>query len=99
MTGTLNRDSAWPEGDWRNTYFTPENLAATMTRVESLAAALPDELSLPAAALRFILANEDVATVIPGMRRVRHVEANLAASSAGPLPPALVSPVIAAMRT
>ena len=29
LTGTLRADSTWPEGDWRNTYFVPENLAAT----------------------------------------------------------------------
>ena len=37
-------------------------------------------MTLPELALRFILANPDVTTVIPGMRRVRHVEANLAVS-------------------
>ena len=26
LTGTLTRDTTWPEGDWRNLYFTPENL-------------------------------------------------------------------------
>ncbi len=26
LTGTLTKDSKWPEGDWRNTYFVPENL-------------------------------------------------------------------------
>jgi aryl-alcohol dehydrogenase-like predicted oxidoreductase len=41
-------------------------------------------------ALRFILSNPDVSTVIPGMRKARHVEANLAASDRGPLPPALL---------
>jgi aryl-alcohol dehydrogenase-like predicted oxidoreductase len=41
-------------------------------------------------ALRFILSNPDVSTVIPGMRKPRHVEANLAASDAGPLPPDLL---------
>ena len=29
LTGTLTRDSRWAEGDWRNIYFTPENLTAT----------------------------------------------------------------------
>ena len=37
-------------------------------------------------ALRFILDNPSVSTVIPGMRRPAHVEANLAVSEAGPLP-------------
>jgi aryl-alcohol dehydrogenase-like predicted oxidoreductase len=42
-------------------------------------------------ALRFILNNKDVSTIIPGMRKGRHVEANLAASDKGPLPPQLHS--------
>ena len=91
LTGGLRAGVAWPEGDWRNTYFTPDALSATLARVDALTRDLPDELSLPSAALRFILANEDVATVIPGMRQVRHVDANLAASAAGPLEPALVA--------
>jgi aryl-alcohol dehydrogenase-like predicted oxidoreductase len=36
-------------------------------------------------ALRFILSNPDVSTVIPGMRKVEHVDANIAASDAGAL--------------
>jgi aryl-alcohol dehydrogenase-like predicted oxidoreductase len=38
-------------------------------------------------ALRFILANATVSTVIPGMRKTVHVERNLAASDGQPLPP------------
>jgi aryl-alcohol dehydrogenase-like predicted oxidoreductase len=85
LTGTLSAGSTWPEGDWRRTYFTPDNLHATLARVEALAPDLPPASPMPEAALRFILANEDVATVIPGMRQTRHVEANAAASAAGPL--------------
>ena len=36
-------------------------------------------------ALRFILSNPESSTVIPGMRKRRHVEANLAASDKGGL--------------
>jgi aryl-alcohol dehydrogenase-like predicted oxidoreductase len=42
-------------------------------------------------ALRFILSNPDVSTVIPGMRKTENVAANTAASDAGPLPPELVT--------
>jgi aryl-alcohol dehydrogenase-like predicted oxidoreductase len=42
-------------------------------------------------ALRFILSNPDVSTVIPGMRKARNVEANTAASDAGPLSPELIA--------
>jgi aryl-alcohol dehydrogenase-like predicted oxidoreductase len=41
---------------------------------------------MPDMALRYILNNPDVSTIIPGMRRLRHVEANIAAGNAGPLP-------------
>jgi aryl-alcohol dehydrogenase-like predicted oxidoreductase len=40
-------------------------------------------------ALRFILTNPDVSTIIPGMRKRKNVEANCAASAAGSLPPHL----------
>jgi aryl-alcohol dehydrogenase-like predicted oxidoreductase len=91
LTGTLTRESKWPEGDWRNTYFVAENLNPTIDRVEKLKALVPPGITLPELALRFILMSPDVSTIIPGMRRPRHVEANLAASEAGPLPEALYS--------
>ncbi|MFO0925883.1 MAG: aldo/keto reductase [Gemmataceae bacterium] len=86
LTGTLTLDSRWPEGDWRNTYFVPENLKASVERAERLRPLVPPGSTMPELALRFILTNPDVATVIPGMRRAAHVRANLAASAAGPLP-------------
>jgi aryl-alcohol dehydrogenase-like predicted oxidoreductase len=45
---------------------------------------------MPELALRWILADPRVATIIPGMRKVRHVEANVAASDGRPLEPALL---------
>lgn len=80
LTGTLRRGATWPAEDWRNLYFTPDKLAATLDRVDRVAADLPPGLSLPQTALKFILACPDVSTVIPGMRRPRHVEQNLAVS-------------------
>jgi len=89
LTGTLTKDSTWPEGDWRNTYFVPENLIPSVERAERLKALLPEGMTLPGLALRFILNAARVSTVIPGMRKLRHVEANMACSDAGPLPGAL----------
>lgn len=86
LTGNLTMDSKWPEGDWRNSYFVPENLKATLARVEPLKALVPAGMTLPELALRFILNHPAVSTIIPGMRKPRHVEANLACSAAGPLP-------------
>ena len=85
LTGTLTRGSTWPEGDWRNNYFVKENLNETLDRVDKLIELLPPEMSIAEVALRFILSNEVVSTTIPGMRKVRNVEANTAASAAGPL--------------
>jgi aryl-alcohol dehydrogenase-like predicted oxidoreductase len=91
LTGTLTVDSRWPEGDWRNIYFAGQNLPASVARVEALKPLCPPGLSLPEMALRFILGHPAVSTVIPGMRRVAHVDANVAASSAGPLPDRLMA--------
>jgi aryl-alcohol dehydrogenase-like predicted oxidoreductase len=91
LTGTMRAGMSWPEGDWRNWYFTRDKLAETLGRVEAVRTDLPPGLTLPEAALRFILACPDVSTVIPGMRRPRHVEQNLAVSEAGPLGADLVA--------
>lgn len=91
LTGTLTMDSRWPEGDWRTTYFVPGNLAASVEHAEALRPLVPADMTMAETALRFILANPDVSTVIPGMRKERHVQANLAASDAGPLPESLVA--------
>lgn len=85
LTGTLTPASRWPAGDFRNNYFNRENLLASVERATALEAVLPDGMTLPELALRFILSNRDVAVTIPGMRRPRHVQANTAASDAGPL--------------
>jgi aryl-alcohol dehydrogenase-like predicted oxidoreductase len=79
LTGRLTKNTTWPEGDWRNSYFVRENLEATVDRAEALKPLVPEGMDMPEMALRFILSNEDVATVIPGMRRPHHVEANLRA--------------------
>jgi aryl-alcohol dehydrogenase-like predicted oxidoreductase len=85
LTGTLTTESRWPEGDWRNTYFVQENLIPSVERAEKLKGVLPPEMTLPELALRFILSNPNVSTIIPGMRKLSHVDANVAASDAGPL--------------
>jgi aryl-alcohol dehydrogenase-like predicted oxidoreductase len=85
LTGTLTVDSEWPEGDWRNTYFVPENLVASVQRADALKPLVPAGMTMPDMVLRFILAEATVSTIIPGMRKRRHVAANVAASGAPPL--------------
>jgi aryl-alcohol dehydrogenase-like predicted oxidoreductase len=90
LTGTLRPDSTWPEGDFRNLYFAGEKLGASVERAERLRPAIPAGMSMPELALRFILANRDVATIIPGMRKRANVEANLGVSDGQPLDAAVL---------
>jgi aryl-alcohol dehydrogenase-like predicted oxidoreductase len=87
LTGTLRHGQTWPDGDWRNLYFTRDKLDATLARVAALQRDLRPGMTLPELALRFILSNPDVTTVIPGMRRRRHVDANLGVSDGRGLAP------------
>jgi aryl-alcohol dehydrogenase-like predicted oxidoreductase len=91
LTGTLTKDSTWPAGDWRNTYFVPENLHASVDRAEALGPLIPAGMTMPEMALRFILHHPAVSTIIPGMRKIKHVEANIAASDGARLPDDLLA--------
>jgi aryl-alcohol dehydrogenase-like predicted oxidoreductase len=90
LTGKLTRNSTWPENDWRSSYFVPENLIPSVERADALKPLVPANMTMPEMALRFILSNKTVSTTIPGMRKLRHVEENISAGDAGPLPPDLV---------
>jgi aryl-alcohol dehydrogenase-like predicted oxidoreductase len=85
LTDTLTPDSTWPKGDFRNLYFSPENLQATLPRVARLRSVVPPGMSMPQLALRHILAHPAVSTVIPGMRKLGNVEQNLGVSDGGAL--------------
>jgi len=84
LTGTLKADTKFERDDFRAFYFRGQRLAEAVQR----AAALQRDLggrSLVDTALAFALTDPAVSTVIPGMRTLRHVEANLAVSGAEPL--------------
>jgi aryl-alcohol dehydrogenase-like predicted oxidoreductase len=91
LTGTLTRESRWPEGDFRNRYFAGDRLAESVERAQALKSVAPDGMTLPELALRFILQNPTVSTVIPGMRKRAHVEANIAVSDGRFLPDRLMA--------
>jgi aryl-alcohol dehydrogenase-like predicted oxidoreductase len=86
LTGTLTPDTRWPDGDFRNLYFFPEHLEETLRRVDRLRKDVPTGRTMAELALRHILQHPAVSTVIPGMRRRRHVEENLGASDGTRLP-------------
>jgi aryl-alcohol dehydrogenase-like predicted oxidoreductase len=90
LGGKMTLETRFPNEDWRAMYFGSENLAPTIERVEKLKAVLPDGLTLPEMALRYILSHPAVSTIIVGMRKPGHVRQNVACSDAGPLGPALL---------
>lgn len=90
LTGTLTKDTTFPKNDWRSTYFVPENLRSSVAHADALRPLIPDGMPMAELALRFILQNDDVHTIIPGMRRVKNVEANIRASDGRRLDPSLV---------
>ena len=91
LTGTLTEDSTFPEGDWRGTYFVPENLRSSVEHADALKPLVPEGMTMPEMALRFILSNPAVSTVIPGMRKLRNVESNVGTSDGNGLPADLLS--------
>ena len=90
LTGTLTKDTKFPESDWRSNYFNPENLNASVDRAEALRPLIPADMTMPEMALRHILSHPAVSTIIPGMRQIKNVEANCGASDKGPLSPDLL---------
>ena len=85
LTGTLTRDSTWPEGDWRNTYFVPANLIPSVERADGSSQRCRG-MSMADMALRFVLSNPDVATVIPGCGRKETSGRTWPTATPGPLP-------------
>ncbi len=91
LGGKMSLKTRFPKNDWRSQYFGPENLAKTIRRVEKLKKIVPEGITLPEMAFRFILSHPAVSTTIPGMRRPEHVRSNIAASDAGPLDKSLLA--------
>lgn len=92
LTGKITPQTVFPKGDWRNLYFKEDRKKQVWERAQNLEKLLNEDVNtLPELALRFCLSSEKVSTVIPGMRKTAHVEANTAVSDAGSLPTALIS--------
>jgi aryl-alcohol dehydrogenase-like predicted oxidoreductase len=89
LTRTITEESTFEPGDFRGRYFRGDRKRQVVEHVDALKLDLEgagESGPLPQVALRYCLSNPAVSTVIPGMRRIRNVEQNCAASDAGPLP-------------
>ncbi len=90
LTGLLTYDTIFPADDWRSTYFVPENLTSSVDHANALKPIIPEGIDMPEMALRFILSNPDVGTIIPGMRKIKHVQSNISCSDGQGLPKAKI---------
>jgi aryl-alcohol dehydrogenase-like predicted oxidoreductase len=86
LGGRMDENTKFPPGDFREFYFRGDRKKQVVEHVNALKKDLGDGADLPATALRFCLSNPAVTSVIPGMRTVRHAEANAGLSEKGPLP-------------
>ena len=67
----------------------PENLKASADRADLIRPLLPESTTMAEVALRFILENKTVGTIIPGMRKQKNVIANINCSDGVPMDPQL----------
>lgn len=91
LTGTFTKQTTFPKNDWRATYFVPENLNSSVDHADALKPLIPAGMTMAEMAVRFILSNPDVATTIPGMRKIRNVESNMNCSDGKGLSQGLLS--------
>jgi aryl-alcohol dehydrogenase-like predicted oxidoreductase len=80
LTGNITKETTFPEGDWRGTYFVTENLNSSVEHADALRPLIPEGMTMAEMALRFITMNKTVSTIIPGMRKMRNVLMNTAVS-------------------
>ena len=80
LTGKYRPDTVFAQTDVRQNFLTPRRLEEAIARVDEARSIIGGTArSLAEGALRFVLANDAVSTVIPGAKNVRQVEMNVAA--------------------
>ncbi|HEY3608110.1 MAG TPA: aldo/keto reductase [Pseudonocardiaceae bacterium] len=86
LTGRITENTEFPDGDFRNRYFGGNRKAEVARHIGALTSELgvgSDEVA--AVALRYVLDEPAVSTVIVGMRSTTNVERNAAISDGNPL--------------
>jgi aryl-alcohol dehydrogenase-like predicted oxidoreductase len=96
LTGKYRRGQRFGDDDFRSRYFAGDRIDRTVERVERIQAEIAklppdDNYTMADVALRFVLAQGAVSTVIPGIRTVAQAEANTAAAELPPLSEALLA--------
>ncbi len=86
LGGKITESSEFLPADFRSHYFRGDRKKQVVEHIDALKKDLGDA-DLAETALRFCLSHPAVTTVIPGMRSIRHAEANVGVSAQGPLSP------------
>ena len=88
LTGKITPDTSFDPHDFRSHYFEGTRKHDVYERVNHMAADLGVSIDdIPEIALRYILSNPAVSTIIPGMRTIRNVERNTAVGDGQGLSP------------
>lgn len=94
LTGDIRPDSTFDPGEFRAMYFKGDRPSQVCERVSALVTDLESSGHVePVAdtALRFSFTHSAISTSIPGMRRVRNVERNVASAAKGGLPESTIA--------
>lgn len=80
LCGTWAPDRTFEEGDHRRDRWNPEDITERLRQVAAMRPLVKDEIhTLRSAALRFVLANQIVSSVVVGVRSAQQIEANVRA--------------------
>lgn len=87
LTGKIDENTVFPEGDFRNYYFRDDRKKQVAERVAAILKDLgvAETSAMASVAMRFCLSSPAVSTVIPGMRSISSVESNVRSSDLGGL--------------
>jgi len=92
LAGKFTKDTVFEKGDLRHNYFAGQRLHDLIKRTDLLKGIMKDEAeTLAELSLRYILSFNQVSSVIPGMRKVKNVEANMSVSDDRKLSPTLMT--------
>ncbi|MDD5351424.1 MAG: aldo/keto reductase [Chthoniobacteraceae bacterium] len=86
LAGTLKKDTAFQEGDFRARYFDMGPRETYIAKVDALRKFIPDQASsLASLALKFVLKDPGVTTAVSSMHLKPHAEENIRAADEPPL--------------
>jgi aryl-alcohol dehydrogenase-like predicted oxidoreductase len=91
LTGNFGPEVKMEADDWRSKWMTPQRRKDAAGRVDALKKFLaPGHSTLASLGLKFCLSHPAVSTVIPGMRKLKHVDSNCGVSDGKLLAPEML---------